>query len=378
MGSSVRVLQASDFQLHQPLVSAGVLPSDLREIFNQARERSALKVFQKAVTESVDLLLLTGPLACVQEEPRLGCFLYEQFRRLKAEGIHVVWAARRDEALPDWSVDQCAQRLHPGESITIPTTRSRQSIFVTWTDASKARTRSPANSLTVAIQKFAQGYGVEYSLAGEVTAVRHRLLPIQTAGPNDSSIGGMWLTKSDSTIVSKPTLVPSATVCWATETIELQPDTSHDSLLAEMDRRIRDLTNRQTVELLLVQWQLTGHGPLWQSLLKDPELHDLLQAARGLSTPQQRTWTWKIDAVTSDQQLEHWRRSSQAFAEALRQRDLMSETEVTSATSARFLPGNEETIGHSASSIPGPHSLRIHLARATQFLNAESSTENSR
>jgi len=362
MGSAYRVLQAADFCLHQPLEPVGVLPADLREIFNQARERAALKVIQTALTTPVDLLLLTGQLAHFEEEPRLACFLFEQFRRLQSAGIPVVWGiGHDDDHLPEWAIDGNVSILSPGRSISLTPRETGKQITVAWPGNGQAVVISDSNHLVISLQRFAQGLGVEYSVHGEPVSARHRTISIQPESSLDQSICGMWLVESQPSGGLKPSLLTTATVQWTTETIEILPDMTRQELLREMERRLEELRSHQKSELELVQWKLTGQGALWPSMLKESEVRDLLQACRSLPVSQQRLWSWRIDATPSEAQLANWRRDSIPFAESMNVTAELTDADRAAASGAGILPGQDvlHPLRDSA-----PHFLQRRLARS--------------
>ncbi len=370
MRSAIRVLQAADFFQHQPLEPAGVLPADLREIFNQARERSALKVFQQALSSSVDLLLLTGTLAHFDEEPRLSCFLFEQFRRLAKENIQIAWASAADESLPDWATQSVVHRIHPGEELFLSSLRSGAELVIIWPENGQPIPRNQAKHLVIGIQHSTDGMGVEYIYNGELAA-RHRAMPIQNDGPEDQSSCGMWLTQLG--LIAEPVSerLATATVEWTTSTIELHADTSRVELLREMERRLDELSRRQTADLQLVSWTLTGKGPLWPSLINDRFCSDLLQSVRNLVRTEKRLWNWKIDLNPSTSQVEFWQKQSDAFALAQRIQNELTPEEMAAVFGTGVIPGHD--LPHHDAIIQ-PHRIRTRLAQSLLHPGAEYTT----
>jgi len=93
-GESFRFLHASDFHLERPLGDLDELPSHLREAIAAAPWQAAEAVFEAALVENVDFLLLCGDLLNpVTAGPRGIAFLVDFFEQLHEREIPVYWAA---------------------------------------------------------------------------------------------------------------------------------------------------------------------------------------------------------------------------------------------------------------------------------------------
>ncbi|WP_417848186.1 hypothetical protein [Thalassoglobus sp.] len=91
MGSALRILQAGELCLDEPLFGiSGDLPPNLQTSIINARFLAAEKLFSAAMTESVHLVVLAGKFCLPNQETRPYWFLQEQFQRLKNHGIQVV------------------------------------------------------------------------------------------------------------------------------------------------------------------------------------------------------------------------------------------------------------------------------------------------
>lgn len=368
MRSTIRVLQAADFLLHQPLDAAGVLPASFREVFNQAREQATLKVIHQAIQSSVDILLVTGQLVQFDEEPRLACFLQEQFRRLQEHGIQIVWAAQNQGNLPAWSLHGVVTLLPSGESTTLtltdssPAVTSVSKVLIRWENASHTGTAASSADLTVLLQNQVNGLAIEYSGTGVTQPVRHRTTSIQPTGPEDHSTCGMWLIEANQHHHIKSTLLPTTVVNWVTEEIVIQPETLRGELLNEMQRRLDDLARRQTTELTLVKWRIVGQGDLWDDIADDFEGHGLLQDSRDVVTTNQKIWCWKIELAPADSQLEAWQNRSQAFTRAFAEYDDLTTADLTAASGAGLLPGEAGSRFHTHM-IPAS-TIKLQIARS--------------
>ncbi len=90
---SFRFIHASDFHLERPLQDILDLPDNLKKTLVEAPWKAAEAIFEHAVIENVDFVVLAGdllnPLTC--GAPGIA-FLLEQFEALAQRGIQVYWA----------------------------------------------------------------------------------------------------------------------------------------------------------------------------------------------------------------------------------------------------------------------------------------------
>jgi DNA repair protein SbcD/Mre11 len=90
---SFRFIHASDFHLERPLQDILDLPDNLKKTLVEAPWKGAEAIFEHAVVENVDFIVLSGdllnPLTC--GAPGVA-FLLEQFESLQQRGIQVYWA----------------------------------------------------------------------------------------------------------------------------------------------------------------------------------------------------------------------------------------------------------------------------------------------
>ncbi|MGD9645500.1 MAG: exonuclease SbcCD subunit D [Pirellulales bacterium] len=100
---AIRFLVASDLHLEQPVTGLADPPEFLRDLMVEAPYLAAERVFETALSENVDFLLLAGDVVDPWASgPRGPAFLVEQFRRLAAREISVLWAGSPLDRLADW------------------------------------------------------------------------------------------------------------------------------------------------------------------------------------------------------------------------------------------------------------------------------------
>lgn len=93
-GESFRFIHASDFHLETPLGDLDALPAQLRETIATAPMKAAQAVFEAALVENIDFLVLSGDLLNpATAGPRGMSLLLNYFDKLHQKKTPVFWAA---------------------------------------------------------------------------------------------------------------------------------------------------------------------------------------------------------------------------------------------------------------------------------------------
>jgi exonuclease SbcD len=102
-GELIRFIHASDFHLEQPLYGLDAVPDHLREWLLEAPYQAATRVFDSALAEHVDFLILSGDiLDPLHGSPRALAFLTEQLQRLSERDIAVYWVGSEQDSPENW------------------------------------------------------------------------------------------------------------------------------------------------------------------------------------------------------------------------------------------------------------------------------------
>jgi exonuclease SbcD len=103
MGHAFRFLHAGDFDLQQPLTGLADVPEAIQSLLVDAPYTAATRVFDIAVREEVDFIVLSGNLLDIdQAGPRAVAFLVEQFERMDENGIAVYWSGGVTDPPQQW------------------------------------------------------------------------------------------------------------------------------------------------------------------------------------------------------------------------------------------------------------------------------------
>ncbi|MEM7477683.1 MAG: metallophosphoesterase, partial [Planctomycetota bacterium] len=90
---SFRFIHASDFHLDRPMHDIYDLPEHLKKALVEAPWKAAEAVFEHAILENVDFIVLAGDLVNLSSSGAQGvAFLLEQFETLRQRDIEVYWA----------------------------------------------------------------------------------------------------------------------------------------------------------------------------------------------------------------------------------------------------------------------------------------------
>lgn len=94
MSETLKFIHASDFHLDVSVSGLTELPKHLIEVLASAPYHAAVKVFDTAIAERVDFVLLAGDLFDIDSgNARSAAFLLNQFERLNEKDIAIYWVA---------------------------------------------------------------------------------------------------------------------------------------------------------------------------------------------------------------------------------------------------------------------------------------------
>src|SRR5262245_59140802 len=98
-----RFLHASDLHLERPPSGLALAPEHLRPTLLETPYLAAERVFDIALNEQVDFVVLSGDVVHLESAgPRALVFLAEQFQRLAERDIQVYWAGGNVDPPESW------------------------------------------------------------------------------------------------------------------------------------------------------------------------------------------------------------------------------------------------------------------------------------
>lgn len=320
---SFRFLHAADFHLEQPCHGLADAPEHLRSVLIEAPYRSAEKVFDVALAERVDFVILAGDLLDVSRAgPNGAKFLTEQFARLDRRDMPVYWASSRLDAPERWPLG-C--RL-PGNVHRLVTRRQETQIFardgapLAWITVMPhlemerpklhgvPLEREELRHIVVAhgdytltelpdrVDYFALGGKHQRESLREEDSVAH--YPGTPQGRSFAEAGqrGCTLVHVPPLAAPRITFVPTATLLWQEESLAVDELMTSERLERLLRERTAGLSVAHPECDQWIRWRLFGAGPLLRRLRGGALAADILGTLReqfGHTRP--TAWTESLD-----------------------------------------------------------------------------------
>jgi len=284
----LRFVHTSDLHLERPLGGVAEVPEQLRELFLDAPFEAAAQVFETALAERADALLLAGDVVDLGlVGPRAIVFLQEQFSRLADHGIGVYWACGNVDTAESWpasvplpenvhlfSVGRAQEfdLLRDGEIVAKIQGISR-SQGGPLDDSGFHRDAHGLFTVGVshgtAASRGAEGDRVNYMALGgqhhrqtvdQSPGIAHYCGSPQGRTPREPEAHGCTLVTVDDSGHVKTNFVATDVLRWITETVEVTAGTDEDGLLTQLEGRIEKLQTKHSGCRLLISWQIEGSG----------------------------------------------------------------------------------------------------------------------
>lgn len=327
-GDSFRFLHASDFHLEQPPYGLLDIPEHLQDRLIDAPFRSAAGVFETAILEDVQFVVLSGDIV----DPRTAgpyalAFLTEQLEALREQKIRVYWAGSdldspdlwpEEFGLPDnvtlFPKGQTRQIVHSQHETPIASI-----IGKSCTDGSVAAGDfriEPTNRFTIAVahgQADAAGLAghkhIDYWALGGQHATQTLFQTPQTAhypgtpqGRCDEEDGshGCTLVQVDRSRKVRTKFIPSDHLRWRDETLTVGEECQRNELQRHLRARMQRIASESAGVTVLVSWTIECTGELARMLRSGPlakELVDWLRTEFGRATPP--VWTLGVDVESA-------------------------------------------------------------------------------
>ena len=285
---SLRFVHASDFHLEKPLGGVAEVPPDWQELFLEASYLAATQVFETALSECADALLLSGDLLDPElAGPRAVVFLRDQFQRLAAHGIPVFWACGDVDAPDTWPA--CAKLPENVHVFPVGHVAGHEVVREGKTVARiQGISRTPGIapddsgfccdttglfSVGVAYgtgaSPGAEGDRVDYMALGgqhrrqtvdQSPGIAHYSGTPQGRDPSETGARGCTVVHVDDSGQVKTNFVATDAIRWLEEVVDITAGTDEDALMVQIEDRIAKLQTKHHGSKLLITWQITGCG----------------------------------------------------------------------------------------------------------------------
>jgi hypothetical protein len=305
---NLRLLHASDFHLEQPIYGLSEVSEALRELLIDAPYRAAEQLFETALAEDVDAVLLAGDVLNVDRAgPPAIMLLLEQFARLGDRGIPVYWAGGVVDHIDHWPRSvMLPENVHVfpvGRVETLDLVRNGELVArVAGTSCrengevdSRGFHRDAHGLFTIGVAHGTsdsagrQGDRVHYMALGgqhkfqtvdEQPGVAHYCGTPQGRGPHETGAHGATLVHVDDTRQAKPQFVATDSIRWTEQVLEVTASTREEQLSERLVDRMEKLIAKHPGINLLVRWKVEGTGPLVNRLRPGGLANELLADLR--------------------------------------------------------------------------------------------------
>lgn len=289
MAEILKFIHASDLHLDRPFQGVSNAPSPIRASLIDAAYNAAEKLFDRALSERVDFVLLSGDVADIDRcGPRGISFLVDQFQRLGEKNIHVYWAGGEADQLERWPAMLSAPgNVHLFTSTLVEEVVHRRGgrIVATILGAGFDRRQrriaefraEESTAFTIGLcygsletEEIAKT-GVKYWALGgnhiRRTFTRdHSVLVFpgahQSCGPHEEGDHGATFVRVDEHGFIDTQAIPTDAVRWVEQRVRIGEGMSKEEVRARFEDLAFSLVADAEGQLLLVDWQVVAEGTM--------------------------------------------------------------------------------------------------------------------
>jgi len=307
------------------------VPDHLREVFLEAPYLAAERVFETALAEQVDFLLLAGDVLDVEGTgPRGPLFLVEQCARLADRGIGVYWLGGEIDAPRRWpdgiKLPDNVRRFSAARPDDFVHRREGEPVArLTGMSAAAGKVRpadfwpDPDGLFSIAVAYGTSDYramadrDLDYWALGgrhapgvaarEPHTIHHAGTP-QGREPRETGPHGCTVVEVAADRTIRLRFVPADVVRWNDEPIEVDEALERAGLMRTVGERIDSRRAEAPGLDLLLRWKVSGSGPLLAAFRREAmngNLLSSLQADFGRTSP--AAWTIGIEVQPSAETL---------------------------------------------------------------------------
>jgi len=364
---TLRFVHASDLHLQRPLGGVAEVPEHLREVFLEAPFQAASKVFETALSERADALLLAGDVVDFDlAGPRVIVFLSEQFQRLAAHNIPIYWAAGDSDPADSWPASALLpQNVHifPVGQVADLELRREGDIVARIQGISRNQGAALDDSgfyrdahgvFTVGISygtsasPGTEGDRVHYMALGgkhqrqtvdQSPGIAHYSGTPQGRSPSETGPCGCTLIAVDDAGQVKTSFVATDAIRWITEIVETTVGTDEDALLSQMESRIDKLRTKHQGSPLLISWEIKGRGSVVNHIRSggiSDEMVSRLRHKYGQQSP--CAWTVGVECQSPLDVPQEWIDEETIMGDMLREFQFLEADESIELDLEEFLP----------------------------------------
>ena len=340
----VRFIHASDFQLGRPLRGLSEVPDELRDRLIDAPRLAAQRVFETAILEEVDFILLSGNILDPRSaDPRGMAFLLEQFEQLREHGIATYWAGGdvdrpgrwpEEVGFPDgvhfFESDSVEAKMHLRDdrpaavvlgtsSRQFRSTEFRHDLSAPVTVAVTHANVDPASLEHTPVDYWALGGVAERKVLTTTTTAAQYAGSPQGNQPGEPGPHGCVLVRTGDGGRPHTQFVPTDVVRWHTLRVSASETTSRDELQTMLAEGLRGLAAESSDQPLLVCCVVETGGRLGARLRQEGLDQEVLRwLRRRLIKSSPPVWTVSLEAPCTCDMPEDWQEEDTILGDYLR------------------------------------------------------------
>jgi DNA repair protein SbcD/Mre11 len=330
-----RFIHAADFRLGQPLWGVSEVPEHLRDLFLDSPYTAARRVFDAALVEGVDFVVLSGGIVSPAiSGPRGPLFVAEQCTRLAERGIGVYWAGSLNDPTDVWPTGiRLPQNVHfflrgRVEEVLVPGEGGPLAKLAGISCAERRVWRSgdfqsdAAGLYTIAVAHgetdltllgsrglhyWALGGRSDRSTPCSGPQIVHYCGTPQGRRPEETGTHGCTLVQVDQEGQTRTSLIPTDATRWMTERVAIDETTVAEDLEARLRQRMHAMLEAMPSTALLVSWRIAGSGSLLASIRRGAlgtRLLDRLRGDYGYRSPP--AWSVSLEVELSETLPPEW------------------------------------------------------------------------
>jgi exonuclease SbcD len=322
-----RFLHAADFALDEPIEAVADAPASLAELLIDAPFLAAEKVFQAAIEERVDFVVLSGNLVDLKlATPRSLAFLVDQLQKLDTHGIAVYWSGGKLDPPQDWpAVAALAKSVQVFPSLEAEelahfrgdrpvanivgrswhgTSLPQFGKFAADTDGLTTvvvahGSADPEALVEQEVDYWALGGQANRQTLGTAYRVVHYPGAPQGRSLDECGPHGCTLVHVGGDRSIRTQLLPTDVVRWQSETLQSNPNASRADVQKHLAERMKALRAAAEDRPLLVHWKLRGIEHLARPTKRRELASELLTWLRKEFGPAKPTvWTVGVEFDT--------------------------------------------------------------------------------
>lgn len=347
-----RFIQASHLELDRLCAVEGDLPLDQLRMLIDAPFRAVERIFDTALREDAELILLAGGVFSGRQPSTWGAsFLARQCERVGRGGITVLWVDGGDERARCWPeflpIPENLWHLPAASERELTLMSLSQTPVLVRVGVDAMRLQRPINAsiphgeavapFTIAVLAApalsgadAPGpvdyWAVQGGRESETFSAAHGMARAagapQPRHSGEATIGSCLLVDVGPGYSLGTRRIETGSIRWHLERFTIDDSTNWEGFRRRVHLRTTEILSQSRVDAVCFRWTVTGHGPVIERLTQPDECRRLEQELQSTaSTGHPPAWRVEIQPEPDAVQESRWRREATAYGAFVRTLD---------------------------------------------------------